>query len=214
LNYGLYQTKAGAAMNKNPISLAFLLLLAGCVGGAEQPPLSDAPLAGASIGGPFVLTDQDGKRRSDAEFAGQYRLIYFGYTKCPDICTPDMQHLMAGLKRFEADNPTLGGKIQPIFISVDTVNETSDQLKQFTAAFHPRLIGLRGSEQEIGPVAKAFAIPYARNADGITMSHYQMPYLMGPKGEPLATLPADLPNTDVNEGAPEAVAAQLAKWVR
>ncbi len=201
-------------MNKKLIFASILLLLSGCDAATTQPPLSAAPLAGARIGGPFALSDQDGKRRTDSEFAGKYRLVYFGYTKCPDICTPDMQHLMAGLRQFEKAHPKLAAKVQPIFISVDTVNESADTLKQFVTAFHPRLIGLRGTEAEIAPVAKAFAIPYTRNPDGITMSHYQMPYLLGPKGEPLATLPADAPNTEANEGTPDAVAAELTKWVR
>jgi len=155
---------AGAAMNKNAITLilALSLGLSACGSSNDQVPLSQAPLAGAAIGGPFTLTDQDGKQRSYSEFDGKYRIVYFGYTNCPDICTPDLQHLMAGLSQFEKANPKLAGKVQPLFITVDPQRDTPSVLKQFVTAFHPRLIGLTGSEDQIAATAKSFAIFYEK----------------------------------------------------
>ena len=210
---------SGLAMNKTPLfALSALLFMSACDSAPSQTPLSEAPLAGATIGGDFNLTDQDGKKRNFKEFDGSYRLVYFGYTNCPDICTPDMQNLMAGLKAFEKKNPELAAKIQPIFITVDPSRDTSPVLKQFVSAFHPRAIGLTGTDAEIAEAAKKFAI-YSSRVEGSSpesylMSHSQTPYLMGPKGEPLAIMPADVPNTDINEGAPDLVEAELAKWVR
>jgi len=210
---------SGLAMNKTALlALSALFFASACNPAPTQPPLSEAPLAGAAIGGDFVLTDQDGKKRTFKEYDGQYRIVYFGYTNCPDICTPDMQNLMAGLKSFEKENPELGKKIQPIFITVDPARDTSEVLKQFVSAFHPRAIGLTGSQADIADATKKFAI-YSSRVDGSSpenylMSHSQTPYLMGPDGKPLAIMPADLPNTDANEGAPDLVAAELAKWVR
>jgi protein SCO1 len=205
-------------MNKIVTFLIALLALSACNNAPPQPPLSEAPLAGAAIGGPFTLTDQDGKRRSYAEFDGQYRIVYFGYTNCPDICTPDMQHLMAGLKAFEKAQPKLAAKVQPIFITVDPKRDTPAVLKEFTSAFHPRLIGLTGSQADIEAAAKAFAIYFdeveGSSAENYLMSHSQTPYLMGPDGKPLALLPADRPDSDANEGDPKLVTAELAKWVR
>jgi protein SCO1 len=214
---------SGPAMNKIPmnkisITLFVLLLLQACNPKPAQPPLSSAPLAGATIGGAFTLTDQDGKPRSYDEFNGKYRIVYFGYTSCPDICTPDLQNLMAGLKAFEKGHPDLAQKIQPIFITVDPQRDNSVVLKQFVTAFHPSLIGLYGTEAQTAEVAKKFAVYYAKvagsQADSYVMSHSQTPYLMGPDGKPLAILPADTPQTPDNEGKPELVAAELAKWVR
>ncbi len=210
---------SGPAMNKTTIlTLSAALLLSACNAEPAQPPLSSAPLAGAAIGGDFTLTDQDGKQRTWQEFNGQYRIVYFGYTNCPDICTPDMQNLMAGLKAFEKTSPVLAAKIQPIFITVDPARDTSAVLKQFVSAFHPRAIGLTGSEAEIADAAKKFAVFFERQEgsapDAYLMSHSQTPYLMAPDGKPLAILPADIPKTDVNEGAPILVAADLAQWGR
>jgi protein SCO1/2 len=215
---------SGPAMNKNPriaLSIAIsplLLVLSACNQEPVQPSLSEAPLAGAAIGGDFTLTDQNGKKRTWKEFDGQYRIVYFGYTNCPDICTPDMQNLMAGLKAFEKTKPELAAKIQPIFITVDPKRDTPDVLKQFVGAFHSRALGLSGTDAEIGDAAKKFAI-YSSRVEGSSpenylMSHSQTPYLMGPDGKPIAILPADQPNTDANEGAPKLVEAELEKWVR
>ena len=204
---------SGAAMNKNILlAVAAILTLSSCNNAPSQAPLSSAPLAGAAIGGDFSLTDQDGRKRSNAEFDGQYRIIYFGYTNCPDICTPDVQNLMAGLKAFEKTSPALEKKIQPIFITVDPERDTPAVLKQFTAAFHPRLIGLTGTSAEIAATAKKFAVYYDRvegsTPDAYLTSHSQTPFLMGPDGKPIAILPV------ANEGAASLVTAELAKWVR
>lgn len=206
-------------MNKTlPIALSAALLLSACNSEPTQTPLSSAPLAGAAIGGDFSLTDQDGKKRTYKEFDGQYRIVYFGYTNCPDICTPDMQNLMAGLKAFEKSSPDLAAKIQPIFITVDPKRDTPEVLKQFVGAFYPRAIGLTGTDAEIADATKKFAV-YSSRVEGSSpesylMSHSQTPYLMAPDGKPLAILPADQPKTDANEGAPKLVEAELAKWVR
>lgn len=204
---------SGAAMNKYiSIPLTACFLLAACNNSPSQPPLSSAPLAGAAIGGDFALTDQDGKKRTSAEFDGQYRIVYFGYTNCPDICTPDVQNLMAGLRAFEKTEPALGKKVQPIFITVDPERDTPAVLKQFAGAFHERLVGLTGSETEIASAAKKFAVYYDRvegsSPDAYLMSHSQTPFLMAPDGKPLAILPT------ANDGAPALVTAELVKWVR
>lgn len=212
---------SGPAMNKNvsfALPLFFALALAACNQAPVHPPLSSAPLAGAAIGGNFDLVDQNGRKRSYSEFNGKYRIVYFGYTNCPDICAPDMQNLMLGLKNFEKAHPDLAGKVQPIFITVDPKRDTPAVLKQFVTAFHPRAIGLTGSEMEIADAAKKFAVYYSR-VEGTTsgsylMSHSQTPFLMGPDGKPLAIMPADQPQTDANEGAPSLVEAELEKWVR
>jgi protein SCO1 len=213
-----YQTKAGRVMNKFVTLFIASLALAACDKAPSRLPFTDAPLYGAKIGGPFTLTDQDGKKRSFDEFKGKFRIIYFGYTQCPDICTPDMQQLMAGLAQFEKAHPKLADKVQPIFITVDPARDTPDKLKQFVSAFHPRLIGLTGTEAEIAATAKTFAVYYQKvdgsAPDAYLMSHSQTPYLLDPDGKPLAILPADQPKTETNEGTPQMVADELAKWVR
>jgi protein SCO1/2 len=203
---------AGRTMN-NPIlfrAFAALLLLAvppllsGCGPARETPPLADA-----KIGGPFTLTDQDGRKVSDTDFAGKYRLIYFGYTFCPDVCPVDVQNLMKGYRKIEASNPALAAKIQPIFITVDPARDTPPVLRQFVRAFHPKLIGLTGSEAEIAAVAKAFAIYYkkqdgAAGTPGYLVDHSRQAMLFDPQGKPLALVAQD---KDV-----DTIVADIERW--
>lgn len=176
----------------------------------QQQPVGEPPLAGARIGGPFTLTDQNGRRVSDTAFAGRYRLVYFGYTFCPDVCPVDMQTLGRGLTLFEKQHPAEGAKVQPIFITVDPERDTPAVLKPWVAAFHPRLIGLTGTPAEIAAVAKEYAVYYRKvetpGASGYLMDHARQAALFDPQGKPLALIPQDQ--------TPEAAAAELAKWVR
>lgn len=192
--------------------------LAGCNASAPSTAPAEAPLAGARIGGPFTLTDQTGKTVSDADFAGRYRLIYFGYSFCPDICPVDVQKLMRGLAQFEKADPARGAKIAPIFITIDPARDTPAALAPFVARYHPRLIGLTGTPDQIAAVAKAYVVSYHKvegsAPDRYLMAHTQLAFLMDPGGKPLALLPLDDPSTDADEGAPAAVAADLAKWVK
>jgi protein SCO1/2 len=181
-------------------------LLAACSpGGGES-----APLQGARIGGPFTLTNQDGLRVSSARFDGQYRLVYFGYTYCPDICPVDLQQIGLAMKKLEESDPELAARVQPIFITTDPERDTPKVMKEYVSAFHPRLIGLTGTPGEIAAVSKAHGV-YAmkQEAEGSSdylVNHSRLAILFGPKGEPIALLPHE-------EGA-DAIAAELKKWVR
>lgn len=213
-------------MNKDGIvaALAGALALVACSPQAENANNSAAASAetdlhGAAIGGPFTLTDQDGRPRSWADFKGRYRLVYFGYTYCPDVCPLDLQRIAKGVKLFERQDPARAAKLQPIFISVDPERDTPPVLKTYVAAFHPRMIGLTGTPEQIAKVAKQFVTVYskveAKGGSGYLVSHTRTPMLFGPEGAPIVMLPVDDPATpDVDEGAPELVAASLDRWVK
>jgi protein SCO1/2 len=202
-----YQIMAGRAMNSARFLVPILLLAAAACGSG---PAAEPPLAGARIGGPFTLTDQDGRQVSDAAFAGKYRIVYFGYTYCPDVCPVDVQNISAGLKAFEAKDAARGRRVVPVFITVDPERDTQAVLKQYVSAFHPRLVGLTGSAEAIGKVAKSYAIYHAKRQtpghDGYLVDHSRQAYLMDPEGKPMALLPADQ--------SADAVAAELDRWVK
>ena len=185
---------------------AAALALAGCDAAAPQ---SEPPLAGAAIGGDFALTNSAGETVRWGDFAGKYRVVYFGYAFCPDICPTDMQRVAQGLKDLKASDPAKAAKIVPIFITVDPERDTPKVVGEFAAAFSPDIIGLTGTREQIDAAAKAFKVYQARGKDvpggGYLVEHSNIVYLFGPAGEPLATLPTD-------KGG-EAVAAELDKWV-
>ncbi|HEX8413905.1 MAG TPA: SCO family protein, partial [Sphingomicrobium sp.] len=128
------------------------LALSACSPGGQQTPV-DPPLAGARIGVPFALTDGKGRTVRDTDFAGKYRIVYFGYTYCPDVCPTDSQHIGAALRLLEQRDPALAARIVPIFISVDPARDTPQVVGKFVAAFHPRMVGLTGSAAAIAAVA-------------------------------------------------------------
>ncbi len=200
---------AGHVMNKITILAATALFaLAGCGGGAGDP--ATAPLAGARMGGAFTLVDQDGQAVTDQSWPGQYRLVYFGYTYCPDVCPVDVQVMSQGLSKFEKTDPAHGRKVQPIFITVDPARDTQKALKAFVSNFHPRLVGLTGTEAQIELAAKNYAVIFERekpNAAGAYLvNHSRYAVLYAPDGKPLVFVPQDK-NAD-------AVAASLATWVK
>jgi len=199
------------AMSKTyPLLAALLLSLAACKGADTKTPLDQAPLAGARIGGDFALTDKSGKTVRWADFNGKWRVIYFGYTYCPDVCPLDVNHMMQGLAKFQKAEPELGKSVQPIFVGVDTARDTPSRVGEFAAAFSPQLVGLSGSEEQVRAAAKAFAVYYAKGKatpdGGYVMDHSRAAFLFDPAGKPIATLP-------VEQGADQ-VAAELAQWVR
>jgi protein SCO1 len=195
-------------MNRMPLAIAFLLApaLAGCGAAPQEQPR----LAGARIGGPFTLTDQDGKTVRDSDFAGKYRLIYFGYTYCPDVCPTDLQRTTQALALLDKSDPRASAKIVPIFVSVDPERDTPARLKEFVGNFRPGLVGLTGSPAAIAAVAKQYAVSYSKQpagpGGGYLVDHMAITYLMAPDGSPITFFTHDM--------APDAVAAELRKWVR
>lgn len=173
-------------------------------------PAAEPPLAGARIGGPFTLTDQDGRPRGDRDFAGRYRIMYFGYTFCPDVCPVDAANIGAGLKAFEKIDAARAAKVVPIFVTVDPARDIAPVLKQFVANFHPRMVGLTGAEADIAALSKAYGGYFKRGEQGAgggyLVDHTRQAYLMDRDGKPLALIPA--------EQSGEAVAAELDRWVR
>lgn len=192
------------------LGLASALLATAALAACSAAPPAEPPLQGATIGGDFTLTGENGQPVSWSDFNGRYRIVYFGFTYCPDICPTDVQRSMRGLALFAREEPELAAKVQPIFISIDPERDDPAVLAEFTDAFSPDLIGLTGTPEQVKQTAEKFAVFYSRGEEqpggGYLMNHSNITYLFGPQGEPIATLPTD-------QGA-QAVAAELARWVR
>ena len=144
----------------------------------------------AGIGGPFQLTDQNGKPRTDADFRGQYLLVFFGYSNCPDTCPTTLQTLSQALDKL---GPA-AAHVTPIFVTIDPERDTVAALKDYAQNFHPRLVTLTGSADQIAAVAKEYRVYYAKAGDGpnYSMDHTALIYLMGPDGRYLANFPPQI----------------------
>ncbi|GGD79213.1 electron transporter SenC [Croceicoccus mobilis] len=194
------------------LATGLALAVAACGSGdsaQEQAQRPEPPLAGATIGGDFTLTNSEGEPVSWTDFNGQWRIVYFGYTYCPDICPVDAAGIGGGLTRFAEEDPELAAKVTPIFITVDPDRDTPEVVGQFAKAFHPRFVGLTGTQEQITAAAKEFKVFYSlgqpREDGSYLVEHSGATILFDPKGEPVAIL-------SPREGAP-VVAQELAKWV-
>ena len=145
----------------------------------------------ASIGGAFALTDQNGIRRSQADFAGRPMLIYFGFTYCPDVCPTALDIMGGALDALQQRDAIAYERLQPVFISVDPARDTPPVLRDYLAYFHPRLSGLTGSQADIDAVKSAFKIYAARGAaedenGNYNVDHSSFFYLMDENNRYLA----------------------------
>ncbi len=168
-------------------ALAGLVIAFGVVWWTVEPPptvvrLTEAVASGPQVGGPFTLTDHTGRKVSEADFAGRFMLIYFGFTYCPDICPTEMQTFAEVMDRLGP----LADRVQPLLITVDPARDTPEHLAGYVMLFHPRLVGLTGTEAQIAQVARAYRVYYAKTEvkgpDTYLMDHSAAVYLMGPDG--------------------------------
>ena len=144
-------------------------------------------LGNAKIGGAFDLFDHNGKRRTNSDFRGQFMLIYFGYSYCPDVCPTALQIMSTALQ-------FLGKKaasIQPIFITVDPKRDTPEHLKDYVKNFYPGMVALTGTEDSIKEAAKKYRIYFSKapqdktqsNSDDYLIDHSSIVFLMGRDGK-------------------------------
>jgi protein SCO1/2 len=162
---------------------------------------ASAGTGAALIGGPFSLTDQHGRRVTEQDFAGRYMLVYFGYTFCPDFCPMSLSTMTEALGRLPA---AAAAQVVPVFISVDPERDTVEQLARYAPLFHPRLVALTGTPEEVAAAAKAYRIYYAKGkgeGDAYAVDHSTFIYLMGPDGRYVGHFGHD--------ATPEEIAARL-----
>lgn len=152
-------------------------------------------LNAANIGGPYTLTDQDGKTRTEADFKDTYKLIYFGFTYCPAICPTELQKMSEALKALPE---TTRNKVQPIFITIDQERDTVAAIKDYVALFDKRMIGMTGTPEQIEAVKKSYKIYAAKvppekgaAADEYTMDHSSYIYFMTPDDQLIALFKAE-----------------------
>ena len=153
------------------------------------PPL---PLT-SLFGGPFTLTDHNGKQRTDRDFRGKYMLIYFGYTYCPTICPTNLQHMALALKKLGPQAKS----VQPLFITIDPRRDTPKLLKEYMSHFGPDFVALTETDEQLRAATKSFRVHRRKVITDKTapadylVDHSSITFLMGPDGKFRTLFPHD-----------------------
>ena len=160
-------------------------------------------LAEAPQGGNFTLQGKNGPVALE-DYRGKVVLIYFGYTFCPDVCPTSLSLMAQALASLE---PAERERVQGIFISVDPERDTLDVLKEYAPFFHPSIIGITGSAEQIAAVAQQYGASYMKqkpNADGLyVVDHSSITYVVDTQGRLVASLPhASSPQQIINAVRP------------
>jgi cytochrome oxidase Cu insertion factor (SCO1/SenC/PrrC family) len=141
-----------------------------------------------AVGGPFTLADPSGAPRSLADFRGKIMLLYFGYAGCPDVCPTDLARIGETLKLLGAEEKS----VQALFITLDPERDTPAVLREYAAAFHPRLVALRGGESETRRIATSYKVFYEKvpqPGGGYFIDHAAFTFLLDREGRYVAFFP-------------------------
>jgi len=159
----------------------------------------------SAVGGPFRLTDQNGKVITEADFKGRPFLVFFGYTHCPDVCPTTLFDMSEVMRALGSDADRTAG----LFISVDPDRDTPAVLKDYLSSFDPHLRGATGDQAELSKVEKEYRVyakkvPTGKNGD-YSMDHSAIVYLMDKNGRFVAPFRLDR--------KPQDSAAELRKYL-
>jgi protein SCO1/2 len=186
---------------------AFLAGLALCFGviALIAGPRSSAPVfQAAQVGGAFRLLDQDGKPITDQDLKGKPFLVFFGFTRCPDVCPTTLFDVSEVMRSLGPD----ADRTAALFVTVDPERDTAAALKDYLASFDPHVHGLTGDPAALAAVAKAYRVYYKKvplDGGDYTMDHTAIVYLMDKEGHFVS--PFSL------KRKPEVAAAELRKYL-
>ncbi|MDP2825187.1 MAG: SCO family protein [Sulfuritalea sp.] len=175
--------------------------------GARHVP---APQDSAPLMPRYLLMDVQGRAVSQEDFRGRFQLVSFGFISCPDVCPTTLLEVKQILEMLGAR----AARLQPVFVTVDPERDTREVLREYTAAFDQRILGLTGSPELIRRAADSFRVQYEKvrepgaAADNYTMSHTAGMVLLDTYGRFLARFPYGTPAREISERIRAAMAAE------
>jgi len=158
----------------------------------SSPRVTSGPI-NPSFGGPFSLTDGTGKSFSSQALAGKPYAIYFGFTRCGDVCPTTLSRLVK-LRRAAANDQAMN----IVFVTIDPANDGPKEVGQYAALFNAPIIGLTGSQGQIDRVKKQYGIfaqPSPHPMAGKEMEHTATVLLFDRAGKFAGTIAPDEPDT-------------------
>lgn len=126
----------------------------------------------------FQLTDHTGQPRKLSDFDDKVKVLFFGYTHCPEVCPTTLADLSVVMQKLGPD----AGKVQVLFVSLDPERDTQEKLALFVPSFYPGFLGLRSDQTATDAAAKLFGVSYERHpsSSGYTLDHSDGTYLISP----------------------------------
>ena len=159
-----------------------------------------------AIGGPFTLVDGTGATVTDQNFRGKWMVIYFGYTYCPDVCPTGLSSIGQAVDLLpEAQQE----QVVPLFITIDPERDTPEAVGEYVSHFHPRMVGLTGSAEQVAAAAKEYKVYYKKVEEGdgpYLMDHSAIAYVMGPDGRFVRHFSHGAPPEDIAKALGELIA--------
>jgi protein SCO1/2 len=188
---------AGAFLTGLILCFAVILLVSGRV---SAPSVTQI----ATVGGPFSLTDQNGRTVTDRDLKGHPFLVFFGFTHCPDVCPTALFEVSEIMRALGPD----ADRVRALFVTVDPERDTTTTLKDYLSSFDPHLSALTGDPEAVAAMAKAYRVYYKKvplSEGGYTMDHTAIVYLMNKDGKFVSPFNIKRP--------PEVAAADLRKYL-
>jgi protein SCO1 len=163
-------------------SLAALaaLALAACDG--APPKFKGTDITGAEYGKQLELTDHHGKVRRLEDFRGKAVVLFFGFTRCPDVCPTTLADAALAMKQLGPD----ADRVQMVLVTVDPERDTQEALASYVTAFDARFLGMRGDLEATRRVAKEFKVYFekrpGKTPDSYSIDHSAQSYVIDPQG--------------------------------
>lgn len=154
---------------------------------ARAPDIQRVIGGAAGIGGPFQLTAHTGQPVTERDLAGKPYAIFFGFTRCPDVCPTTLLDMTSRLEELQGD----ADKLRILFVSIDPERDSPEFLADYMKSFDKRITALTGTTAQVASIAKAYRVIYEKVPGGgrdYTMNHTATVYLFDAKGGFVSTI--------------------------